>query len=43
MYYFETISSILSVFQDMLKFIFKLFAIYFNILNCGKMEPLQVH
>ncbi len=42
MYYFETIN-ILSVFQDMLKIKFKLFTIYFNILNCVKLYFFTIH
>lgn len=38
MYSFETTLNILSVFQDMLKINFKLFAIYINILNCVKIS-----
>ncbi len=42
MYYFETIN-ILSLFQDMLKIKFKLFTIYFNILNCAKPYFFKIH
>lgn len=43
MYYFETTLSILSVFQDMFKINFNLFAIYLMYSKCVKIYPLQVH